>query len=318
MKYYVGAYASSPCNNGWDASLESEFYAALKQDNRIQGLEHPFTGQLHSEDDAWFLNNIDPSWKFVFTCVPGIMAALKKNPAFGIASSDEAGRLQAVTFMQKARDAIAKLNQHSGKPVVSAIQIQTAPNQNNTAASTEALTKSLTEMQSWDWQGTRIVIEHCDTLIEGQLPAKGFLTLKQEIDTLNLINASLKTNMGLTINWGRSVIEMRSTEGALTHIQQARDAGLLCGLMFSGASGAETEYGAWRDSHMPHAKETSEIPGAEGSLMTTAEIHKCLQMANHKNLPIVGIKLGVRPADASLKERLGYIDAALTILCSAQ
>ncbi len=314
MKYYVGAYASSPCNNGWDAALESELYAALKKDSRIQGLEHPFTGQLHSNDDAWFLNNIDPRWKFVFTCVPGIMAALKKNPAFGIASNDEEGRLQAVAFMQKARDAIAKLNQHSGKPVVTAIQIQTAPNQANTAASTDALIKSLTEMQSWDWQGTRIVIEHCDTLIEGQVPAKGFLTLEQEITALNTINASLKTNMGLTVNWGRSVIETRSAEGAMIHIQQARDAGLLCGLMFSGASGIETEYGAWRDSHMPHAKEGENTPGAEGSLMTTAEIQKCLQAANYNELPIVGIKLGIRPASASLDERLGYIDAALSIM----
>ena len=314
MKYYVGAYASSPCNNGWDSSLESELYAALKQDSRIQGLEHPFTGQLHSEDDAWFLNNIDPSWKFVFTCVPGIMAALKKNPAFGIASNDEEGRLQAVAFMQKARDAIATLNQHSGKPVVTAIQIQTAPNQQNTAASTDALIKSLTEMQSWDWQGTRIVIEHCDTLIEGQIPAKGFLTLDQEISVLSQLNKALNTNMGLTINWGRSVIETRSTEGAVNHIQQTRDAGLLCGLMFSGASGEDTEYGAWKDSHMPHAKEDENVLGADGSLMTSTEIHKCLQAANHTELPIVGIKLGIRPASASLGERLGYIDAALTIL----
>ena len=318
MKYYVGAYASSPCNNGWDASLETELYIALKKDARIQGLEHPFTGQLHSEDDAWFLNNIDPSWTFVFTCVPGIMAALKKNPAFGIASENEEGRLQAVDFLQKARDAIAKLNAHCGKPVVSAIQIQTAPNQTHAAASTNALKKSLSEIQSWDWQGARIIIEHCDTLIEGQIPAKGFLSLSQEINVLKEINAQHNSNMGLTINWGRSVIEARSTEGAIEHIQQTRDAGLLCGLMFSGASGEDTAYGAWRDSHMPHAKETPGIPGAEGSLMTTAEIHKCQQIANYKNLPVVGIKLGIRPADASLEERLGYIDAALTILDSAQ
>ena len=314
MKYYVGAYASSPCNNGWNAQLESELYSALKQDNRIAGLEHPFTGLLHSEDDEWFLNNIAPHWNYVFTCVPGIMAALKNNPAFGIASDDEEGRLQAVAFLQKARDAIAKLNAHCGKPAVTAIQIQTAPNQTQARASTDALKKSLTEIQSWDWQGARIIIEHCDTLIDGQTPAKGFLTLSQEINALKEINAQHNSNMGLTINWGRSVIEARSAEGAIQHIQQACDAGLLCGLMFSGASGEDTAYGAWRDSHMPHAKEHTEIPGAEGSLMTSTEMQKCLQTANHTQLPIVGIKLGIRPANASLSERLGYIDAALTIL----
>lgn len=115
MKYYVGAYASSPCNNGWNAEIESEFYNALKKDPRIQGLEHPFLGKLHSEDDDWFLANIDPNWTYVFTCIPGTMAALGEMPAFGIASADEAGRKAAIAFLAKARDAIAKLNAHCGK-----------------------------------------------------------------------------------------------------------------------------------------------------------------------------------------------------------
>ncbi|HEY7774517.1 MAG TPA: DUF4862 family protein [Marinagarivorans sp.] len=313
MKYYVGAYASSPCNNGWDAQLETAFYTALKNDPRIQGLEHPFIGQLHSEDDEWFLANIDPNWTFVFTCVPGIMNALKQNPAFGLASCNEEGRQEAVAFLKQARNAIAKLNAHAGKQVVKAIQIQTAPNQSKAPASTEALKQSLQDIVQWDWQGAQIVIEHCDTLIEGQVPAKGFLSLTQEIEALREINKRYKRSLGITINWGRSVIETRNVQGAIDHIEQAQTAGLLSGLMFSGASGQETEYGAWRDSHMPHAKEDNSV-GAEGSLMTQAEIHNCLKTASAHELPIVGIKLGIRPENASLKKRLETIDAALSII----
>lgn len=314
MKYYVGAYASSPCSAGWNAALESEFYTALKHDKRIKGLEHPFLGQLHAEDDDWFLANIDPNWQYVLTCVPGIMAALGQNPAFGLASQDEAGREQALAFMQKAREAIVKLNTHCGKPVVTAIQIQTAPNQSKQASSVSALKQSLTTLQSWDWRGTKIIIEHCDTLIEGQVPSKGFLTLAQEIEVVTQLNSTLACDMGITINWGRSVIEARSTEGALQHIEQARKAGVLSGLMFSGASGADTDYGSWKDSHQPNAKQSANSIGAEGSLMTAAHMHECLIAADHKALPVVGIKLGIRPKTASLNDRLAYIDEALNIL----
>ena len=161
------------------------------------------------------------------------------------------------------------------------------------------------------------MIEHCDTLIEGQTPAKGFLSLQQEIDVLTAVNAEQNSNLGITINWGRSVIETRSADGALVHIQQAKQAGLLAGLMFSGASGAETAYGAWRDIHMPHAKSSSESKGADGSLMTKEAMHQCMNAADAKALPIVGIKLGIRPTDATPAERLDIINAALNILDDA-
>lgn len=316
MKYYVGAYASSPCSHGWNAALESEFYTALKNDKRVKGLEHPFLGQLHAEDDDWFLANIDPAWQYVFTCIPGIMTALGQNPTFGLASQDESGREQALAFMQKAREAVIQLNTYCGKPVVKAIQIQTAPNQTQAAASVAALKRSLTTLQSWDWQGTQIIIEHCDTLVEGQVPAKGFLTLAQEIEAVTEVNAALQCNMGITINWGRSVIEARHPDGALAHIEQARKAGVLSGLMFSGASGADTQYGSWKDTHQPNAKQSVSSVGAEGSLMTAARMHQCLHAADYQHLPVMGIKLGIRPKEASLDERLAYIDEALNIVAS--
>ncbi len=319
MSYYVGAYASSPCSSGWNSELEAEFYNQLKIMPGIKGLEHPFLGEhLHAHDDEWFLNNIDPSWQFIFTCVPGTMGAIGNNPNFGIASDDTAGREQALAFMEKARAAIAKLNAHAGRQVVQAIEMQTAPNKAKASSSAASLKASLETMLDWDWQGARIVLEHCDTLIEGQTPAKGFLTLDEEIEVVKAVNEAHNANIGIVINWGRSVIETRSTSGAVEHIKQVKDAGVLAGLMFSGVSDQETPYGAWADTHMPAAKSAEAEIGAEGSLMTEEQIHQCIKVADAKNLSILGIKLGIRPKDETVANRVAYNREALAILDRAE
>ena len=314
MKYFVGAYASSPNVVTWDTELESRYYNELKKIKNIGGLEHPFAGQLHSKDDDWFLANIDPEWEFVFTCIPGIMGAIGKNPDFGIASDDEAGRQEALAFMKQARDAIEKLNTHSRKNVVRAIQIQTSPNKKVAQSSKESLKRSLEEMLTWDWQNAQIVIEHCDAYVEGQNPSKGFLSLSDEIETIKTVNEKLGFKLGMVINWGRSAIETRSAEGALAHVKQAKDAGVLSGLMFSGASDKETAFGAWSDSHMPHQGRNSESLGEAQSLLTVQEMHACLQAADAENLSIVGVKFGFRPRETSLEDRVGCNKEALAIV----
>ncbi|WP_438863236.1 DUF4862 family protein [Neptunicella sp.] len=314
MAYFVGAYASSPNTSGWNATLESEYYQQLKTLKQLKGLEHPFVGSLHPHDDQWFLDNIDPAWDYVFTCVPGIMNALSQNPHFGLASENENGRAAALTFMQQACDAIGKLNAHLGRNAVKAIQIQTAPNQNNALASAAALQASLSTMLSWNWHGAQLVIEHCDTLVAGQTPAKGFLSLDAEIQVLQAVNQQSQTPIGIVINWGRSVLELRHPDGALQHIQQAKDDGLLSGVMFSGASDQDTEYGVWKDTHMPPAPSDKVTFGAAHSLMTESQMHQCLTLADANTLSIVGIKLGIRPRDTSLADRIGYIRDGLGIL----
>jgi hypothetical protein len=160
MQYTVGAYAASPNHSGWDPALETAFYTELKKLPNLKGLEHPFLGALHQHDDDWFLANIDPTWDYVFTCIPGVMNALGQNPLFGIASDDEAGRRAALAFMQQACAAIGKLNTHLKRQAVTAIQIQTAPARHKAASSSAALKASLQAMLQWDWHGARIVIEH--------------------------------------------------------------------------------------------------------------------------------------------------------------
>ena len=316
MKYTVGAYAASPNQSAWDPLLETAYYHGLKQLPNLKGLEHPFLGALHQHDDDWFLANIDATWDFVFTCIPGIMTALSHNPLFGLASDDEAGRAAALEFMRQACAAIGKLNAHLGRPAVTAIQIQTAPARHKASSSKAALLASLKTMLSWDWHGARILIEHCDAYVPEHTPSKGFLALSDELAVLTEINRSVpaQQQLGVVINWGRSVFETRRVAGALEHIQQAKAAGLLSGLMFSGVSDKDSEFGAWRDSHQPPQQSAAVPYGEPGSWMSEQTMQQCLAACNAAELLVLGAKIGIRPQSASIDQRIATISDTLAIL----
>ena len=317
MKYTLGAYAASPNHSGWNPALETAFYNELKALPNIKGLEHPFLGRLHQHDDDWFLANIAPDWNYVFTCIPGIMNALGQNPLFGIASDEELGRLAALDFMQQACTAIGKLNVHLGRQAVTAIQIQTAPARHKAAASKAALMASLNTMLEWDWQGAKLVIEHCDALVGSHAPSKGFLSLGDELEVITQLNMQLSTKqqLGMVINWGRSVFETRRVEGALEHILAAQAAGVLSGVMFSGVSDQDSEYGAWRDSHQPPKQSGQVTNGEPGSWMTEQTMHDCLAACDDPQaFPVLGAKIGIRPHSATIAQRIGTIRDTLAIL----
>ena len=317
MKYYVGAYAASPNQSGWNPELETAYYDALKQLANVRGLEHPFLGQLHAQDDDWFLTNIKPDWDYVFTCIPGIMNALSQNPRFGLASEDETGRQAALSFMRQACEAVAKLNAHLGRNAVQAVMLQSAPARNNANSSAAAFQASLETLLQWDWQGARLVVEHCDAWLSSHTPSKGFLSLQDELDVICHLNAdnAAKMPLGVVINWGRSVFETRRVEGAAEHISMAQQAGALAGVMFSGVSDKDSEYGAWRDSHQPAQSSKLVKYGEAGSWMTEQAMQQCLASCNNaKALPILGVKIGVRPHSATIDTRLGYIRDTLAIL----
>lgn len=316
MKYTVGAYAASPNQSAWDPVLETAYYHALKQLPNLKGLEHPFLGALHQYDDDWFLANIDAKWDFVFTCIPGIMTVLGQNPLFGLASDDEAGRVAALKFMQQACGAIGKLNAHLGRQAVTAIQIQTAPARHKASSSKAALLASLETMLSWDWHGARILIEHCDAFVPEHTPSKGFLALSDELAVLTEINRSVpaQQQLGVVINWGRSVFETRRAEGALEHIRQAKAAGLLSGLMFSGVSDKDSDFGAWRDSHQPPQQSAAVPYGEPGSWMSEQAMQQCLAACNAAELLVLGAKIGIRPHSAGIDQRIATISDTLAIL----
>ncbi|GGW55109.1 DUF4862 domain-containing protein [Alishewanella tabrizica] len=319
MTYFLGAYAASPNVTGWDPVLETAYYQQLKQLPHLKGLEHPFVGRLHPHDDQWFLTNIDPAWDYVFTTIPGVMNALSQNPSFGLASLDEAGRQAALDFMWQANQAVATLNQHVGRAAVTAIMLHSAPARHKADGSAAALEKSLAVLLSWDWHGAQLLLEHCDALVPGQKPSKGFLSLQDELQVLAAVNSQVRPlkPLGIVINWGRSVLETRDPSGALQHIEAAKAHGVLQGIMFSGISDQATAYGAWQDSHQPIKNSETLLVGEPGSWLTEQAIQQCLQTCNGMALTVLGLKIGIRPLSATLTERMQYLQAQLALLASS-
>lgn len=315
MEYIIGAYATAPSTEQWHQELETQYYQQLKSLDNVTGLEHPFVGRLHAYNDDWFLENIDKNWQFIFTSIPGVMGQLAKNPHFGIASTNEEGRQAALAFYQLAQQAICKLNNHLGKQAVSFIKIHTAPKITaNTQSSIEALQASLETMQSWDWYGAKLVIEHCDAHIVGQAAEKGFMLLEDEITAIKHVNSKLNSDIGISINWGRSAIETRSTTGPLLHIKKAYRSGLLKGIIFSGASGLEGPYGQWKDTHMP-PEQAFNIPSfASGSALTIEQIEHSLQQCHYERLDFIGVKISISPNKATVAQRISYIKSLTTLL----
>ncbi|MBR9912748.1 MAG: DUF4862 family protein [Gammaproteobacteria bacterium] len=315
MKYILGAYSTAPVTAEWNPELQAQYFAQLKTLPNLQGLEHPFAGSLHPYDEQWFLHNIDPQWDFVFTCIPGVMDHIGRDPEFGLAADDERGRQAALEFCEQARQAVLQLNRHVGRQAVKFVQLHSSPNRAKASSSSaRALQASLETLHSRDWDGAGLLIEHCDTYIEGQAPAKGFLTIEEEIAALTAANASTGGSMGICVNWGRSALETRNTQGPLDHIAKARSADLLRGLMFSGASPADSPYGVWKDSHMPPAQAFGIKHFASDSLLTADEMRKCLHASDYKNLDYLGVKIAVRPAESGVAERVAFSRDALAIL----
>ena len=156
---------------------------------------------------------------------------------------------------------------------------------------------SLEALAQLDWSGAKLVIEHCDKYVEGQKPEKGFLPIEDEIALCG------SAGIGLTVNWGRSVVEGRTPETAVAHVEAAAKAGVLSGLMFSGAGPEETQYGyGWIDGHLPMN------PDEPTSLMDAAAIKAAVRAAGTQERPLdyLGAKVCV-PKDATVEERLDYL-----------
>ncbi|WP_033495670.1 DUF4862 family protein [Bifidobacterium biavatii] len=291
--FVVGAYASLP--QGREA--QEAYYNLLGRQSWIAGTELPFPGDLaQTADRIWLAGALPEHWHGnTVTVIPGTMQHVWKDSNFGLASPDAAGREAALDLMAQACHAIADLAQWRGTQDVRFVEIHSAP---TARASRDAMAASLEEMSWWDWSGAELVIEHCDKYIDGQQPEKGFLPIEDEIDLC------LQAGIGLTVNWGRSVVEGRAAATAVDHVTQAAQAGVLKGLMFSGAGSEATQYGyGWIDGHLPMR------PDEPTSLMDAAAIAATVRAAREQDTPLdyLGAKVCV-PADAAIEERLGYLE----------
>lgn len=318
--WVVGAYAASPTRFGWNEPAEREYLEGIYRQPDVAALEVPFIETLHKFDESWFLSGYPEKLKIIVTLIGGTTASVKKNPLWGLSSDDSSGQEEAIRFLAKAHQAIKRANEKLGRAAVAAVQIQSAPG--GQGASSASLARSLEEIHRWDWEGAMITIEHCDALVPGQPAQKGYLAIADEIAAIE----SAATPTYLTINWGRSAIETRSTDGPISHLKSAGK--LLGGLMFSGAADRENRCGkAWADNHIPPAPPKTEdnsgqTVGFDGagcwetaSLMGESEIQAAM---NHSRFAhYLGLKINPHQ-DATVQDRIQLIRASLDRLASAK
>jgi hypothetical protein len=289
----VGAYAAAP------ATLDhaAQFYAHLRGEPLIAGLEVPcgVNGALSAPGgESWLADQRSSRWTFTITALPATMATLAERPDVGLASPVESGRAEALRLLARVRATVDRLATVHDIDVP-AVFVHSAPRAQGCST---ALQRSLRELSSWDWSTTKIVLEHCDALRDGQPAAKGFLDLTAEIDVL-LSNRPFAVAL---VNWGRSAIETRSVAGPLRHVSDCRAADLLYGVMFSGASARDSTFGpAWADAHLP-------VGPGHGSLMTAAEIQKTIEAAGSN--VVYGVKVAAPPS-ASLSTRFAVVTRTL-------
>jgi len=311
VSFFLGSYATSPCSERWNEDLETAYWSSLATSPHLRGLEYPFSGKLHPHDEAWALCSLPKPWDIVLTLLPGTMDRLAANPHFGLASDDEAGRQAAVAFVREASLAVMRLNDAAARARVVAVELHSAPRRGvaGVSSSPEALARSLAEVAGFNWCGAALALEHCDAYSPDLPPIKGFLCFEEEIAAIKASGAPV----GIAINWGRSVLEVRDPARPLEQIRLARAEGLLRGLMFSGCSGAETPWGVWQDSHMPHAPCFGLDYAAPGSLMTAEAMEAALAAAG-PDLLFIGGKVTAQPKSADLATRVGLNLALLSAL----
>lgn len=289
MSLIVGAYPAVP-----EAPQQQLFYQGLGRVPSIRGLELPY-GQAGG--NPWPAGAPE-NWSAVVTAIPGTMQRLNQDKTFGLASTDIQGRLKALEFVSGLRDYVLRLVQEGHH--VEAVELHSAPPRSSSAT---ALEESFKELLDWDWGATSLLIEHCDAPRPGSRPEKGFLTFTEEVDVVRSLREQGWNQPGIVVNWARSVIETQNPDTAVDHLSQAREAGALAGLMFSGCSPTETEFGyPWIDAHLAAV----EVAGAPpSSLLNASEIQRCLPAAGPVSQ--TGFKIGLPRHGLSAEERVARL-----------
>ena len=288
VPFIVGAYAAHPA----DAESFDEFYRLLALEPWITGLEVPFPGDL-MKDPRGVAARLAPGWTSVLTLIPGTMQRVGADPSFGLASPDEDGRQAALEFADVARSRLAELADVTGRPAVGTVLLHSAP---SGKASADAFRRSLDDLGGRDWSGADLAIEHCDRFDAERPYEKGFLPLDAEL------TAAHEAGVGIHVNWGRSYLDERDPEAPLAHVRAAAEAGLLVGVVFSGASSRPTQYGgAWADGHLPMS---SDEPA---SALTATRVAACAAAAQASPaLRYLGAKACV-PAESTPQARVDLL-----------
>ncbi len=227
------------------------------------------------------------------------MRRRSENGGFGLASSDEEQRKACVEYYRHLHQKINKINgKNTGKVI--ALELHAARwGQSERGAGNRRLC-ALIKRDCQLGLVLRHVLEHCDAMT-GPAPRKGFLPL------VNVLETIADYDISVCINWARSAIEGRDTSLPLIHTQQAKQAGKLGALMFSGTT-LDGEYGEWQDLHAPFA------PFCPQSLMTEKHVQELITAAAPDLLQFTGIKLLEINASADINHRINILRDGINMM----
>lgn len=302
-KYFISAYASSRTLSTWDEEAERFLFRGLAADPLVKGIEIPIALEGNAYPTEWLCKNIRTHWQLHLTTLPATMTLAQRYPHAGLASVEEEERQHALSLIKKTYSYVEELQQHFGRPVVSGITLYSSPPQNLEYpwSSKEAFKCSLAAIREMNWKEVVLNVEHCDAKRKEHPAEKGFLSLEEEIEVLEQVG-----DIGLVINWARSAIETRSTEGPLEHLRQALSYQLLRGIVFSGCTNNEANpYGEWKDGHMPPRDLTSANPALEESLLGKKEVVEVLNLSRDQEL-FLGIKISNRLSPFDINRSLAW------------
>lgn len=250
MPLTLGAYAAQPALSHDDGS-ERPWYRALADVAGAGGIETFYRGSVHERGPEHLAELLPEGWHVVITALPQAVTKITTSPHYGLASRDPDGRREAVADVRHLLSEAARIDRFLGRRAVRAIELHSSPRRAGAAsADARSLARSLRELSA-EAEEIPLVIEHCDALVAGQPPAKGFLSLEEEGEAVAIAREEGAV-IGQSLNWGRSALEGRSAATAVEHIRTLASAGTLAGVMFSGAPYQRGPLGdAWEDVHNP-------------------------------------------------------------------
>ena len=316
----VSVYPALTAAGPADPATVREVYSRLHETAGIGAVELPLDAEGRIPDEALVLSLVPAHWDVVLTTVPGTLARVGRNPNFGLASPDSHGGGEAVDHLRRCWSTAARIDSALGRRAVRGIQVVSAPRiaeaipagippgihgePSGTAAA--RLLERLTDILEAAAEDVPVLVEHCDAEVPGRLPAKGFLDISDEIEVVAALRAAGRTSTGLVVNWGRSALETRSAGGPVDHVDRARRAGVLTGVILSGCTDRDGAFGpAWADAHPP-LRDLPAPAGEPTSLLTDEAVRSTLDAAGP--LDLVGVKVAVRPHDLTPAERAAAIE----------
>ncbi|WP_308797936.1 DUF4862 family protein [Agromyces silvae] len=298
----VGAYAALPS----EASAQDRFIRGVLDLPGVDGFELPL--MIDAATDRRWLDWTPPGRPSVATLIPAFAIRSRQDPRFGLASADPEGRAAALDLLRRLHDTARQW--HDLGRELSVVSMSSAPQMTDPAAAERAFECSLREIRGWDWGSTRLVVEHCDAPRPEHAPEKGYLALEREVRAIERTDDG-RTECGIAVNWGRSVLEHRDVAGAARDAARAGDR--LRGFILSGVSDRDTEYGpAWADAHTPVVHEAS-----DDSLLTLSRARDVLARLP-RELWYLAVKTGAKPASLSATQRIALIAPAVQLLTATR